>query len=186
MATLSPMLREFAGAKKRDYCDCEIAELNAVSSVASQSISERAGMLKPFRRDFYHSLEKQGWQLGFRFGDFPRMGRIQAAVTIDAVKTLDCSDCAHRHRLLIEMCTDNRQAILANLLKLEFAGRKFVERYPTAVPCGLGIFVTQGRKPALVAKGCVDGSIGTLEEYEIQATGPWEGLLTNSLIALTL
>ena len=46
---------------------------------------------------------------------------------------------------------------------------------PGAVPCAVGIFVTQGRKPSLVAKGFVDGSIGTLEEYESQATGPWEG-----------
>lgn len=143
-------------------------------------------MLKPFRHDFYRALELEGWALGFQFGDFPRMGRARAAITIDATKTIECEVCGHRHRMLIEMCTDNRQAILANLLKLEFAGRRFKEVYSNGVPCAVGIFVTQGRKEALVTKGYIDNSIGPLEEYEVQASGPWAGLLTNSLMALTI
>lgn len=186
MAIFPAMLREFSGAKKRDYCECELLELSFLSAAAAKSIREGKGMLKPFRQDFYRALELEGWRLGFQFGDFPRMGRTRAAVTIDATKSLDCSDCSHRHRLLVEMCTDNRQAILANLLKLEFAGRRFQDSYPSGIPCAVGIFVTQTRKEDLVTKGFIDNSIGPLEEYEVQAAGPWEGLLTNSLMALTI
>lgn len=186
MTIFPPMLREFSGAQKREYCDCELADLAVLASVSVESISDFKGMLKPFRRHFYDGLDSRGWNLGFQFGDFPRMGRARAAVTIDATKTIACQDCGHKHRILVEMCTDNRQAILGNLLKLEFAGRKFKDSYSNGVPCAVGIFITDSRKQTLVNQGFVDNSIGTLEEYEAQASGPWAGLLTNSLVALAI
>lgn len=186
MNGMPPMVREFMGSPRRDNCQCEIEQIELLSDAARDSVLDGPGMLKSFRQDFYSRLVSEKWQLDFEFGDFPRMGRARAAITLDAVKNVKCTDCNHHHRLFVEMCTDNRQAILVNLMKLEFASRRFREKYPDGYACGIGIFVTDSRKDALKLKGYVDGSIGSLEEYEIQATGPWEGLVTSRLLALTI
>lgn len=186
MVVFPPMLREFMGSKKRDYCDCELLRFAFLTQSAQQALGDRKGMLRDFRASFYESLNSSNWILGFEFGDFPRMGRARAGITIDAVLDFRCDDCSHRHRLFVEMCTDNRQAILANLMKLEFASRSFLQSYPDGLVCSIGVFISEERKAELKRKGYVDGAIGSLEEYEIQATGPWEGLITSPLLALKI
>ena len=186
MASLPAMLREFRGSEKREFCRCEEGLFLELADAANKATFEEAGMLKHFRSAFYSKLELSGWRLDIEFGKFPQMGRARASVTIDSVSNYDCADCGHRHRVFVEMCTDNRQAILANLMKLEFAGREFRKNYPDGVSVGVGIFLSEHRKATLKNRGYVDGAIGSLEEYEIQASGPWDGLISTTLLALTI
>lgn len=186
MAGLPAMLRDFRGSKKRTFCPCEEALFLELADAACKATFDEAGMLKHFRQVFYSKLELSGWLSDVEFGKFPQMGRARAAITIDSVRNYDCQDCGHRHRLFVEMCTDNRQAVLANLMKLEFAGREFRKNYPDGLSVGVGVFLSQDRKKVLQRKGYVDGAIGPLEEYEIQANGPWDGLISTTLLALTI
>ena len=186
MTALPAMLREFMGAPKREFCSCEVEQFELVAAAARSAISFEKGFLKSFRKAFYSQLASHGWHLEVEFGNFPRMGRARAAVTIDAVLNFPCSDCEHHHRIFVEMCTDNRQAILANLMKLEFASRRFLQNYPAGVSTGVGVFISEDRKKDLKSKNLVDGAIGSREEYEIQATGPWDGLITTNLLALSI
>lgn len=185
MSFVSASTRLFPGAPKRKLCLFEEKSLEELRTIVSLMPRARKGFAPLLKKHLRGALGESGWELSFVFGDFPELGRKQSPVTIDAMKDSRVNDCPHRHRVLMEICTDNRQAIPLNLLKLEFASRRFQQGSDSNVALPVMVVVS-GEAPGLVTQGAVDSAVGTLKDYIVNANGPWAGLLQSSLYVISV
>jgi hypothetical protein len=139
-----------------------------------------------FRQGLVDQLESEGWTAKFIFGDFPSLGRVQSAVTLDGIRDFMAEACGHHHRLIVEICNDNRQAILGNLMKLEFSARRFEEAKISRRALPILIALDEDTKKRLRKQGGIDGSIAPFQEYVANANGPWKGLITTNLYGIVI
>jgi hypothetical protein len=183
MSFISASIRLFPGAPERKLCEIEHDSLEQLRDSIGRMRRPRTGFAKLLKRHIRENLGNADWDYQFQFGDYPELGRRQSPVTIDVMKDVRNSGCGHYHRVLVEICTDNRQAIPLNLLKLEFASRRFEESSVLnfALPV---LVVLNDENLSLVAEGAVDNAVGTFNDYVMNANGPWQGLVQSNLHAV--
>jgi hypothetical protein len=71
-----------------------------------------------------------------------------------------CARCNQTHRVNLELCFDNRQAMAANIFKLEIANANFISKRNSKC-IGLIVCLTEKAK----SLGQWDNSVGTFDEY---------------------
>jgi hypothetical protein len=129
----------------------ETIDLNVALGKTTQQIQKQ---LNP-------QLEILGWILNFTYDSNTISGSPSANYHLNAIKDLPDDKCGHRHRLLLELCFDNRQAIGTNLLKFETAKRIF-EKNPD---CQTNSIILCGSQEALTNLKW-DGGVASFSEYE--------------------
>lgn len=184
--TLSAISRIFPGGSERKLCPVENAELTSLVDLLRRVPNPRERFAPEVTSMVRSALSSNGWKTKFRFGDFPELGGTQAAVTLDAARDWRDGDCGHHHRFLLEICTDNRQAILLNLAKLEFGARRFEDHGDDRIALPIMLTVTREQKERLKNSAPIDSATGPFEEYVAQANGPWRGLVTRQIQAIII
>jgi hypothetical protein len=106
-------------------------------------------------------LADSGWILDFTFDANTISTSPSANYVLNAIKDLPATLCDHRHRLLLELCFDNRQAIGTNLLKFEAAKRLFEKNKD----CLATSIIICGSQEALTNLNW-DGGVASYGEYE--------------------
>ena len=91
------------------------------------------------------------------------------------------ADCEHSHRILVEQCFDNRQAIGTNLLKFQLASSLFENHLKHTA---LSIIICADRH-SLKLFGW-DGSIASSEEYEAALRGPYANIITANVVLMVI
>lgn len=100
---------------------------------------------------------------------------------VDLVSDKNFGSCTKRHRLLVELCFDNRQAIGTNIFKLQTAARQFEQKTGGKSYC----LIVCGERKALNA-GRWDGGVGDEEEYQIAISTAYREYLTSPFSLLVL
>lgn len=89
--------------------------------------------------------------------------------------------CSERHRVLLEICFDNRQAIGTNIFKLETAAKNFREKTGGDA---VGIIICGDRKSLKV--GGWDAGVADEEEYQVALGTAYGDYLSSSISLLVL
>ena len=100
---------------------------------------------------------------------------------LDAMIDESSTNCEHIHRVLVEQCFDNRQAIGTNLLKFQLASSLFESGLKHIA---LSIIICADRH-SLKLFGW-DGSIASSEEYEAALRGPYSKIITTTPILMVI
>jgi hypothetical protein len=106
-------------------------------------------------------LELNGWILNFTYDANTISTSPSANYHLNAIKDVRGESCKHMHRLLLELCFDNRQAIGTNLLKFETAKRLFEKN----TSCLTTSIIICGSQDALLNLKW-DGGVASYSEYE--------------------
>lgn len=108
-------------------CEGVEQELNLLKSTlqAIQIDTNLGKTTQQIQKQLNPLLAESGWILDFTFDANTVSTSPSANYALNAIKDLPVILCNHRHRLLLELCFDNRQAIGTNLLKFEAAKRLF-------------------------------------------------------------
>ncbi|CAB5121049.1 MAG: hypothetical protein F2954_05520 [Actinobacteria bacterium] len=109
----------------------------------------------------YPELVKSGWILNFIYDSNTASLYPTSNYSLDAIKDVQSNSCIHNHRLLLELCFDNRQAIGTNLLKFETAKRIY-ERTDNSLATSI---IVCGSQEGL-ADLKWDGGVASFSEYE--------------------
>lgn len=185
--SLTAVSRVFPGGPGRNLCEIERDETSGLLALLRSLPRPRERFAPEINPLIKQSLVHHGWRSKFRFGDFPQLGKTQAPVTLTAARDYRDAECGHHHRFLLEICTDNRQAILLNLAKLEFGARRFEDSDDSSrVTLPIMLVVSEENKAKLKQTAPTDSSIGTFEEYVAQANGPWRGLITHHMQSIII
>ena len=108
--------------------------------------------------------------------DFPK-ANYQVNYAVDIFD----AGCGHEHRILAEMCFDNRQAIGTNLLKFQvsqFFCDEIINRDL------LSIIICADRR-SLIKYGW-DGGVASSEEYEFAARNPYQNVIAKPPVLLVI
>lgn len=100
---------------------------------------------------------------------------------VDFAKDSNFSDCTNRHRVLVEICFDNRQAIGTNIFKLESAARSFREKTGGEA---IGIMVCADRK--ILKIGGWDSGVADDEEYQVALDTAYASFLSSAISLLVI
>jgi hypothetical protein len=100
---------------------------------------------------------------------------------MDAVSDHFAEICGHDHRLQIQKCFDNRQAIGTNLLKFQIGDSKFGV---TPDKKTLSVLICAGEK--LIKSLGWDSSVGSFEEYDVATRYAYHQVLDCRIIFLVL
>ena len=117
----------------------------------------------------------------FRIDSHIPTGLPYANYRMDAVSDHFTETCGHNHRLQIQKCFDNRQAIGTNLLKFQLGHMKF-----GATPSNrsLSVLICAGEK--LIKSLGWDSSVGSFEEYDIASRYAYSHLINCRIVFLVL
>jgi hypothetical protein len=169
LSELCPVETEVLRQLKSDLESIFVSKNTAVS--ASKQIKDATGLV------FSSGNWRQPFQFDTDVSDVFPVTNYQLDAALDTEK----EKCGHRHRILVEHCFDNRQAIGTNLLKFQLASSIYEN---TLNSVALPILICAD-KPSLKSLGW-DGSIGSSEEYENAIRGPYKSTLTVSPILLVI
>jgi hypothetical protein len=123
----------------------------------------------------------EGWQANFLgLESIPRTMPNKNYV-IDFIFDGSCSDCKKRHRLFVEVCFDNRQAIGTNILKLDSAASFFQDKTSGVA---LSVIVCADRKA--LSTGGWDSGVGDEEEYQIALNTAYKKHLKTNISLLIM
>lgn len=100
---------------------------------------------------------------------------------IDFASDYQSEFCHDRHRVLLEICFDNRQAVGTNIFKLETAARSFREK---TGGYAVGIIICGDRKSLTV--GGWDAGVADEEEYQVALGTAYGDYLSSSISLLVL
>jgi hypothetical protein len=100
---------------------------------------------------------------------------------IDYVFDSECRGCPSRHRLQVEVCFDNRQAVGTNIFKLEASARAYQNRTSGSA---LSLIVCGDRK--YLKNGGWDAGVADEDEYQIAIDTAYEGYVTTNIALLVL
>lgn len=156
-------VKEVPKGRLDSICDVEKAEIKRIKDLFSTiKLEEQLGpSTKQIETKLLPILKENGWELNFKFDSSTASIFPTANYTLDAIKNISDDKCSHKHRFLLELCFDNRQAIGTNLLKFQAATRKFETE---ASNKAISILVC-GERSALVSLNW-DGGVASHSEYE--------------------
>lgn len=100
---------------------------------------------------------------------------------IDFAFDSKCEGCVSRHRLLVEICFDNRQAVGTNTFKLESSARAYQNRTGGKA---LSLIVCADRKS--LSQGGWDPGVADEDEYQIAIKAAYGDYLTTEISMLVL
>lgn len=108
-------------------CEGTIEEINVLKTILQgiEIDTDLGKSTQQIQKQLNPLLATNGWILDFIFDSNTVSTAPSANYVLNAIKDLPMASCNHRHRLLLEICFDNRQAIGTNLLKFEAAKRLF-------------------------------------------------------------
>jgi hypothetical protein len=89
--------------------------------------------------------------------------------------------CAERHRLLLEICFDNRQAVGTNIFKLETSARNFRDK---TRGIAIGVIICADRKS--LKSGGWDAGVADEEEYQVALSTAYKEYLSSSISLMVL
>lgn len=153
--------------------DDEFSQLNI--EISNQSAADLIS------RTFVALALRSDWIQQFRFDPDIPLQRAYANYLMDAVSDDYDSECGHHHRVSIQSCFDNRQAIGTNLLKFEVAANKFIRGADYRI---LSVIICANRDSKKALK--LDNSVATFEEYVVGVRTAYRGILTAPLVILEL
>ena len=144
--------------------------------------SENFSRTKTFRGLLRGLVEmNSNWNWKFLGLDAIPDGLFNENYVIDAVSDQAFNSCSRRHRLLVELCFDNRQAIGTNILKLESAARQFESRTGGKAYC---LIICADRKA--LKNGLWDSGVADEEEYQIAISTAYREFVTSPFSLLIL
>lgn len=137
---------------------------NSIRTVLSQHLSSKIGWIPDFLA--LESIPR----------NFPNKNYV-----IDHIFDGDCRSCDVRHRLQIEVCFDNRQAIGTNILKLEIGAEAFRRR------TGGRAFslIICGNRKALKFGGW-DSGVADDNEYQIAIDTAYKSILSGNVALVVM
>jgi len=100
---------------------------------------------------------------------------------VDFAKDSNLSGCTNRHRVLVEICFDNRQAIGTNVFKLDSAARSFRERTGGEA---VGVIICADRKA--LKSGGWDPGVADEEEYLVALDTAYSHYLLSPISLLVM
>jgi hypothetical protein len=156
-------IRGDANPSALTLCEGTIAEINILKRILEgiEIDTELGKSTQQIQKQLNPLLAKNGWILDFTFDSNTISTAPSANYVLNAIKDLSIGSCGHRHRLLLELCFDNRQAIGTNLLKFEAAKRLFEKNEN----CLTTSIIICGSHDAL-AHMKWDGGVASHGEYE--------------------
>ena len=167
-----------------DQCFRHVLSHVAESLRTLKKVSPSFGKSKTIRQKMDEIVrnEGSGWQRKVKVNP-----RIQEKIKaqnyfVEYICDFNCDMCKTKHRLLAEICFDNREAIPANILKLDMGIRNFKEKVGGKA---LGLIICLDTKAREVGEW--DNSVGTADEYELALdTGYRDYLDESNFIALEI
>lgn len=123
--------------------------------------------------------QENGWHVDFAGTDAIPSKMHNKNYVLDYATDSDCERCQSKHRVLLEVAFDNRQAIGTNLLKLEVAQRYFNDRTGGNA---LGVLVCASRKALQL--GGWDPGVGDENEYQLALDTAYRGIIGGSKVLL--
>ncbi len=100
---------------------------------------------------------------------------------VDFAKDSNLPGCTNRHRVLVEICFDNRQAIGTNVFKLDLAARSFHERTGGEA---VGVIICGDRKA--LKSGGWDPGVADEEEYLVALDTAYTNYLLSPISLLVM
>jgi hypothetical protein len=92
-----------------------------------------------------------------------------------------CSTCDETHRINLELCFDNRQAMAANIFKLEIANTNFATKRNSK---SLGVIVCLTDRAKQL--GNWDNSVGTFDEYILAIETGYKDYIQTDLALISI
>lgn len=177
-------VRHTQGKNQTDLCAYELNQIAELKKSIEGINVEKSVVDSPSKqiREATAELFKQGeWRQSFQFDT--TVSDIYPATNyqLDAVLDYPNLDCGHSHRIFVEQCFDNRQAIGTNLLKFELA-KSIYERSLDFKSLSLIICADK----ACLKKFGWDGSIASSEEYENALRGAYNSILKINPVLLVI
>ena len=148
-------------------------ELNAVDTSFSRGANSSSALkwaIGQFLGDWNRDLLIQQ--------DFPSRRFPSSHVQVDFQKELLLPESNRKVQVTLEIFGDNRQAVAANLLKLELAGRNYAK---FGVAIGIGVCVDKELK-----KLGWDGSTATSDEYEFALLHTYSRFIETPIILVAV
>lgn len=100
---------------------------------------------------------------------------------VDYVYDFDLASCPNKHRVVLEVCFDNRQAIGTNLLKLDKAVRDFTSKIGREAEA---ILICADRRTLEIGEW--DSGVADEEEYQIALSQGYVSYLSASMSLMVL
>lgn len=159
-----------------------IDSVQALLSTAPEMSSDAFAKTKTFRQLLRSLVESDSvWNWKFLGIDAIPDGLFNENYVLDLMSDKNFGNCNQRHRLLVELCFDNRQAIGTNVFKLQVAAQQFQARTGGKAYC----LIVCGDRKAL-KKGQWDSGVGDEEEYQIAISTGYREFLTSPFSLLVL
>ncbi len=175
---------EVRGQEKEKFCEAQrliVSEL--VGRIESIDISKNSLVpsSRQYKNQFSLILQSQNWLRNFKYDSSVPDSINNANYKLDAVLDENCLECSCRHRFLLEVCFDNRQAIGTNLMKFETASQIFQSK-----PNQTSISILICADARTLKKLGWDPATGSSEEYEFALRDPYVHILKTEPILLVL
>lgn len=135
---------------------------------------------KQVKDHMFNQLVMDGWRPRFKIDKNISELYPIANYILDAMQDFSSDDCNHIHRLLVEFCFDNRQAIGSNILKFEVASRSALESNVHPVP------ILICADPEALKHFGWDASIANANEYEYAVRDVYRKIIQHPPIILAL
>ena len=163
-------------------CSVELETLENLREYISKIVIDDYHRVSAQFRNYVRSFFRENsWITNYKFTSDVPEDISDVNYRFDGILDLNSSSCSHRHRILLEICFDNRQTIGTNLLKFELAARAFES---DSSKKSLGIMLCADRL-SLRQFGW-DESAGSSEEYEVALRGPYGDLLKHQPTLLVI
>lgn len=154
----------------------EFSSLKAISPTFGKSKTIRQKM------NAIVSDENSGWHKKVSVNPLIQGKEKKSNYFVEYIFDFQCLSCSSKHRLFAELCFDNREAIPANLLKIDMGVKNFKAKSEGKA---LGLLVCLGNSARVAGKW--DNSVATAEEYELAIdTGYRDYLEANHFLTLEI
>jgi hypothetical protein len=154
----------------------ELSSLKPISATFGKSKTIRQKMSRIV------SDENSGWHKQIKVNPLIQDKKKKRNYFVEYIFDFHCLGCANKHRLFTEICFDNREAVPANLFKLDMGVRNFKTKSGSKA---LGLIICLGVSAREVGKW--DNSVATSDEYELAIdTGYRDYLDANHFLILEI
>ena len=147
-------------------------------------ISPTFGKSKTIRQKMNEivSDEKSGWHKQIKVNLLIQDKKKKRNYFVEYVYDFHCLSCDNKHRLFTELCFDNREAVPANLFKIDMGVRNFKAKSGSKA---LGLIICIGESARKLGEW--DNSVATSNEYELAIdTGYRDYLDPNHFLTLEI
>jgi len=155
---------------------------NELSSL--KPISPAFGKSKTIRKKMNSivSDEHSGWHKQIKVNPLIQDKKKKRNYFVEYIYDFNCLSCDRKHRIFTELCFDNREAVPANLFKIDMGVRNFMTNSGSKA---LGLIICLGESARELGEW--DNSVATSDEYELAIdTGYRDYLNSNHFLTLEI